>query len=78
MCLECGCHKDKDTVVLRVEGMTCGHCKKSVENALVNLHGVTLAEVSLEDGIVKIDFDSATVGLDVIKDAISDAGYKVV
>ncbi len=33
--------------VLWVEGMTCGHCQHSVQEALASLPGVSQAEVNL-------------------------------
>ena len=31
--------------IIKVEGMTCGHCKQAVETALNNLDGVQSATV---------------------------------
>ena len=36
------------TTVLKIEGMTCGHCKAAVENALKAVPGVTSVTVELE------------------------------
>lgn len=41
---------------LNVQGMTCGHCKMSVENALNNLEGVQTAEVNLDAGNVAVTY----------------------
>ena len=40
------------TKTLDVRGMTCGHCKISVEGALKGLEGVSAAEVDLNSGKV--------------------------
>ncbi|MEL7566974.1 MAG: copper ion binding protein [Dehalobacterium sp.] len=77
MCEECGCQSGIDTVVLRVEGMTCGHCKNAVEKAVKAIPGVSSAEVTLDDKTVTVNFDTHVVGLDAIKKAIVDAGYEV-
>lgn len=63
---------------INVQGMTCGHCKMSVEGALKKLDGVTAAEVNLEAGSVKVTFDGSKVSVDAMKDAIEDQGYDVV
>ncbi|HAM81972.1 copper chaperone CopZ [Ornithinibacillus bavariensis] len=62
---------------LNVRGMTCGHCKMSVEGALKKLDGVSKAEVSLEAGKVDITFDESKVNVDTMKDAIEEQGYDV-
>lgn len=36
------------TTILKVEGMSCGHCKMSVEKALQAIPGVESATVDLE------------------------------
>lgn len=63
-------------VTLKVEGMSCGHCVKSVEGAVSGL-GAS-AKVNLENKSVAVDYDEAKVSLDAIKEAIEDQGYDVV
>ena len=62
---------------LNVHGMTCGHCKMSVENALNNLEGVQTAEVNLDAGNVAVTYDEAKVNQEAMKEAIEDQGYDV-
>ncbi|AVQ99791.1 copper chaperone CopZ [Oceanobacillus sp. M65] len=63
---------------LNVQGMSCGHCKMSVENALNNLNGVSEAIVKLEAGKVDVSFDESKVNVEAMKDAIEEQGYDVV
>ncbi|MHA6480480.1 copper ion binding protein [Paenibacillus sp. strain BS8-2] len=63
-------------VVLKVEGMSCGHCVNSVEKAVSGL-GAT-GQVSLGDKSVTVQYDDSKVSLDAIKAAIEDQGYDVV
>jgi copper chaperone len=77
MCQECGCHNHSDAVVLKVEGMTCGHCTNAVEKAVNSLPGVSSSSADLKEGTITINFDSHVVGLDAIKKAIVDTGYQV-
>lgn len=65
------------TKTLQVKGMSCGHCKMAVENALKELDGVTQAEVNLEAGKVNVTFDDSKVTVDAMKEAIEDQGYDV-
>lgn len=62
---------------LNVQGMTCGHCKMSVEGAINKIDGVSSAEVNLEAGSVDVTFDESKVTIDVMKDAIEEQGYDI-
>lgn len=61
--------------VLKIEGMTCMHCKMAVEKALKGLPGVTSVQVDLakKQAVVAGSADQATIAK-----AVDDAGYKVV
>ncbi|MGC5326144.1 copper ion binding protein [Brevibacillus sp. SYSU BS000544] len=63
-------------VVLKVEGMSCGHCVNSVEGALKEI-GAT-GKVDLAKKSVSIEFDESKLSLEKIKEAIEDQGYDVV
>jgi copper chaperone len=60
--------------VIKIEGMSCNHCKMSVENALKTIEGVQNAVVDLGAKAVAIDFDPGTVNEMGLKKTISDAG----
>jgi copper chaperone len=64
------------TITLKVEGMSCGHCVHSVEGAVKKL-GAT-GKVDLNAGTVTVEYDESKVTLDTIKEAIEDQGYDVV
>lgn len=63
--------------VINVEGMTCGHCKSSVEGALHNLDGVSTAAVNLEDNNVTVEYNDTIVDRGKMIEAIEDQGYDV-
>ncbi|HET7658090.1 MAG TPA: copper chaperone CopZ [Bacillales bacterium] len=65
-------------IQLDVKGMTCGHCKIAVTNALEELDGVKSVEVSVENGKANVEYDDAKVGTDEMKEAIEEQGYDVV
>jgi Cu2+-exporting ATPase len=60
---------------LSIEGMMCAHCVAHVTEALEGVHGVTEAQVSLEDGTADV-----TCGPDVTDEAlvsaVHEAGYE--
>ncbi len=61
--------------VLKIEGMTCMHCKMSVEKALKGVPGVTNAQVDLakKQATVAGSADQTTM-----TKAVAEAGFKVV
>lgn len=64
--------------VINVEGMTCKHCKMTVEGALKKLNGVSSAEVNLEENQVVVIFDEAVVNFEQMKETIINEGYNVI
>lgn len=78
MCDACNCGGAADTVVLKVEGMSCNHCKMAVEKALLKVDGIISAEVNLAEKSVVITFDNERANVDKMKNVIVDAGYTVV
>ncbi len=60
---------------LTVTGMSCEHCKMTVENAITALGGVKKAEVNLGAKTVTIKYDGGSVGPEQFKKAIGEAGY---
>ncbi|MEN1968011.1 copper chaperone CopZ [Lentibacillus sp. N15] len=65
-------------MTLDVKGMTCGHCKSSVEGALKGIEGVTNVEVDLSTGKVDVTYDDANVTIADMREAVEDQGYDVV
>lgn len=58
-----------------VEGMTCGHCKASVEEEIGEIAGVSSVDAELSTGIVTVtgeDVDDSSVA-----DAVAKAGYSI-
>ncbi|MFK4997231.1 copper chaperone CopZ [Bacillus sp. N9] len=66
-----------EKVTLYVEGMSCGHCVKSVEGSVGKLQGVSQVKVNLETKTVDVEYDSAKVNAETIKETIDDQGYDV-
>lgn len=62
-----------DTLTLNVTGMTCGSCKRHVEQALSGVGGVQDAEVDLAGGRATVRVDGATP--EQLIQAVRDAGY---
>ncbi|MBS3916671.1 MAG: heavy-metal-associated domain-containing protein [Sulfuritalea sp.] len=65
-----------ETTTLKVEGMSCGGCVKSVTNVLTALPGVAKAEVSLEDKQARVEYEAGRVSIEDMKRVIVDAGFE--
>ncbi|WP_049981502.1 heavy-metal-associated domain-containing protein [Halolamina rubra] len=59
---------------LSVEGMACGGCEETVEDAVGALDGVETVAADNTTDTVEIEGD---VDTDAVADAIEDAGYTV-
>ncbi|MDE5620573.1 MAG: heavy metal translocating P-type ATPase, partial [Ruminococcus sp.] len=68
---------ENNTVTIKIKGMMCGHCESHVKEALENIDGVTVTEISHEQGRAVIEL-SCTVDNKAMKKAVEDAGYKVI
>ena len=65
-----------ESTLIKVGGMSCQGCVKSVTNILMALPGVARAEVSLERGEAAVDFDPARVSLEALRQAIDGGGFE--
>ena len=65
-----------ETITLKVNGMTCDGCVRSVTKALKALPGVGDVEVSLAKAEAQIAYTSREVSIERLKAAIDDAGYE--
>ncbi len=62
---------------LKISGMSCQHCVKTVEDALTALEGVQRAKVNLRKGEAVVRFNELRVNPITLKDAIKAAGFEV-
>lgn len=58
---------------ITVEGMTCGHCEQTVEEALEDVTGVTAVTADREAETVTVEGDADKQAL---VDAVDEAGYE--
>lgn len=71
-------HKKENTImkIMKIEGMSCGHCSKRVEDALNAISGVN-AKVNLELKQAEIIL-TKDIKDKVLKTAVEKAGYEVI
>ena len=60
---------------MTVEGMTCGHCKESVENVVNSFSGVEEASVDLTSG--KVIMTGIDIEVELIKEKIISRGFSI-
>lgn len=63
------------TTTLKVTGMSCGHCVRSVREALEAIAGVRSARVDLERGSADVEYDEDVTGPRQMVGAVMDEGY---
>lgn len=62
------------TTILDVQGMSCGHCVKAVDEAIRSIEGVEEAHVDLAAAQAKV-VHAESADIDAILAAIADEGY---
>ena len=65
-----------ETKLLKIEGMTCAACAKTVERISKKLPGVTEANVNFATEKLNISYDETKVNLVDIQNAVEKGGYK--
>ena len=63
--------------ILRIKGMTCGHCVAAVTEELSSIPGVTQVDVDLDSGQVAV-ISAEALPQELIASAIDEAGYELV
>lgn len=65
------------TIQLKVSGMSCGHCKKHVEDTFSNIPGVEEVQVSLEQENASIKFNKDQVSEAILRAALDGTTYTI-
>ena len=65
------------TATISIEGMSCEHCVRAVNDALSSQNGVKSVDVSLEGKNARVVYDDEHIQLSDLESAILDEGYQV-
>ena len=65
-----------DSVSIKIGGMHCASCMKTVENALLQLKGIISVNVNLAQETAFITYNSQINSIPEIQNAIDDSGFK--
>ncbi|KXH83750.1 copper chaperone CopZ [Sporosarcina sp. HYO08] len=63
--------------IIKVEGMSCGHCVNAIETSVGGLTGVAAVAVDLNKAEVAVEFDATQTTVADIKETIEDQGFDV-
>jgi copper chaperone len=66
-----------ETIVMNVQGMTCGGCANGVKRALVGVNGVADSAVDLAGGKATVQYDAAKATPVHLKSTIENASFAV-
>ena len=66
-----------DKITLRVGGMSCAHCERTVENALREIAGVARVKADHIKGQVRVTYKGQTPDGETVKRKITELGYTV-
>ena len=61
---------------LKINGMSCQHCVKTVTDALTGLEGVQRAKVNLRKGEAVVHFNELEITTTNLREAITEAGFE--
>lgn len=64
-------------MIVKINQMSCNHCKNRVEEILRNISGIENADVNLDEKLAEVDYFGA-IDENEIKEKINDAGYEFV
>ena len=67
---------EKITKIIQIEGMSCMHCAKKVENTLKELKGVKNVTVNLEEKKATVVMKQE-ISEETLKNAVEELGYEV-
>lgn len=62
--------------VIKIEGMHCHKCERTIQNALLADPGVHEVEVDFASGQASVLFDGAAVSISKLMESVNAAGYR--
>jgi len=70
--------KNSKKAELKISGMTCAMCVKTIESSLMGLEDVAKADVNLGTETATIEYDPSKLKIADLEKAVTDVGYEVV
>lgn len=63
--------------IFKISGMHCASCARTIERAILDLIGVSLAQVNFASETLLVEFDEEKVNPDDLKKKVLDLGYQL-
>jgi copper ion binding protein len=63
---------------IRIDGMSCQHCVKTVTDVMMGIDGVSQVKVNLKKGEARLKFERDRLDLELLETAIVTAGFEFV
>jgi len=64
------------TATLKIQGMTCGHCERTVREVLEGAPGVRSARVDLAGGRAVVEYDESRTNPQELAALVTEEGYE--
>lgn len=63
---------------IKINGMSCQHCVKTVTDVMMGIDGVSQVKVNLKKGEARLKFERDRLDLELLETAIVTAGFEFV
>ena len=63
---------------IKIDGMSCQHCVKTVTDVMMGIDGVSQGKVNLKKGEARLKFERDRLDLELLETAIVTAGFEFV
>ena len=63
---------------IKIDGMSCQHCVKTVTDVMMGIDGVSQVKVNLKTGEARLKFERDRLDLELLETAIVTAGFEFV
>ena len=63
---------------IKIDGMSCQHCVKTVTDVMMGIDGVSQVKVNLKKGVARLKFERDLLDLELLETAIVTAGFEFV
>jgi len=63
---------------VKIDGMSCQHCVKTVTDVMMGIDGVSQVKVNLKKGEARLKFERDRLDLESLETAIVTAGFEFV
>jgi len=66
---------DKKTTVIKISGLSCKHCAKTVEKSLTSAEGVESVKLDLDSGLATVTYDKQSTNPEKIASTVEKETY---